>query len=152
MSIHKKVYSAIQQQLREQQEELEVIAQDLKKSLDEEGKSSAGDKHNTSRAMIHLEQEKIANQFQLIKNQIQQLNQMKEVSTKNASIGFGNLVKTTNYYFLLGISLGKINVEEIQVFCISMDSPVGRQFLGKKVSEKILFMQKEEEILQVLPE
>ena len=40
---------------------IETIMSENRKALEQESKSSAGDKHETGRAMLHLEMEKASN-------------------------------------------------------------------------------------------
>jgi transcription elongation GreA/GreB family factor len=134
--------------LKEKQGVLQSDALDLQNSLENEAKSSAGDKHNTSRAMIHIEQEKLGEQIYLVQQQINRLQQISK-SEPSEKIGFGSLVRTEKNYFLLGISLGKITFENKIVFCISMESPIGQLLLNKCKGDTIIFMQKEVDIEEV---
>ena len=42
-----------------------------------------------------------------------------------------------NYF--LAVGLGKVRLEKRVFFCTSMDSPIGRQLLGKTAGESFLF-------------
>ena len=55
--------------------------QSLLESLDSEGKSSAGDKHETGRAMIQLEREKLAQQRERNDQDIKTLDALKNKTT-----------------------------------------------------------------------
>jgi len=109
-----------------------------KNDLFSETKSSAGDKHETGRAMIQLEMEKAGQQLTII-------NQMKEVlvkiSIENTSkvICLGSLIKTNKATYYLAISAGKISVKGKDYYVVSTNSPIGKQLLGKKVGDTILF-------------
>ena len=127
----------IHQQLDEKMLELQRRFADLKSDLGSEHKSSAGDKHETSRAMTQLEQEKLSshlNQFQQQKETLSKID-----STNHKQIQFGSLIMTSNGIFFISIGLGKIEVDNQSVFCISPSSPVGQLFLGRKSGDTIQF-------------
>jgi hypothetical protein len=120
----------IQTKLEDKLATFQADAIDLKSSLENESKSSAGDKHNTSRAMIHIEQEKLGEQITLTQQQLQKIKQIL-ISPSPQKIGFGSFVQTNKVNFLLGLSLGKITIENELIYCISMESPIGQQLLNK---------------------
>jgi hypothetical protein len=138
----------IQQTLEDKLAAFQADAMDLKSSLENESKSSAGDKHNTSRAMIHIEQEKLGEQIGQTQQQLQKIQQIMNSNTSEL-IGFGSFVKTDAANFILGLSLGRIKIDEQLIFGISMESPIGQQLLNKKQGDLFSFMQKEVEIKEV---
>lgn len=109
-----------------------------KTSLFSETKSSAGDKHETGRAMLQLEMEKAS-------QQLTSINQMKEVlskiSTENTSdtVCLGSLILTSKANYYLSISIGKITINNIDYYAVSTNSPIGQQLLGKRVESTIPF-------------
>lgn len=139
------VLEHIQQTLEKKLVHFQNDANELKASLESESKSSAGDKHNTSRAMIHIEQEKLGEQIGQTQQQLQKAKQIMNANSTE-KIGFGSFIQTKTANFLLGISLGKITIGEEMVFCISMESPIGQILLNKSKGETFQFMQKEVEI------
>lgn len=137
-TVKKEITSVLETILLERLAELERYALDLKSSLESESKSTAGDKHDTSRAMVHLEQEKIQHQFQDLNLQLTQLNKISE-STIKGTITFGALVITETDIFLLGIGMGKQLIEGKVVYCVGTESPIGKLLIGKTVGDEILF-------------
>lgn len=117
--------------LRRQQE-------DLKESLRQETKSTAGDKYETSRAMLHMEQENIVVQLSVL---LQQKAIWDSMETREplhlAGIQSGNLIKTNKGFLFLGVALGKALIDGQQVFSISPESPLGKLLIGKKVNETV---------------
>ena len=81
---------------------------DLNSDLSSDHKSSAGDKHETGRAMTQLEQEKLAGQLSQLEQQKETLSKIAISSPKK--IQFGSLVSTSNGTFFMSIGLGKIEV------------------------------------------
>ena len=112
-----------------------LIFEEQKKSLQfaltSESKSSAGDKHETGRAMLQLEMEKAG-------QQLTSINQMKvildKISTENESevVCLGSVIITNKANYYLSISAGKLIVENEDYFAVSTNSPIGQQLLGKK--------------------
>ncbi len=103
---------------------------DIMESLKHETKSTAGDKYETSRAMLHMEQENIALQLSVLMQQKAVLDSM-ETSVNTATIQFGSLVKTNKGFIFLGVALGKALIENQSVFSISPESPLGKLLVGK---------------------
>lgn len=107
-------------------------------ALQSETKSSAGDKHETGRAMLQLEMEKVG-------QQLANIQQMKEVLAKidptksSKIIRLGSIVKTTKANFFIAVSVGKITVENVVYFAVSPSSPIGKQLLGKQEKENFNF-------------
>ena len=113
-----------------------------KKALHSETKSSAGDKHETGRAMLQLEMEKAGQQLVGINLLAEILDKVSiEKSTETACLG--SLIITTKATYFLAISVGKIAIENDDYFVISVQSPIGKQLLGKKVGDVISFNQAE---------
>ncbi len=118
--------------------ELKTMMKELSDAADSESKSTAGDKHETGRAMIQLEQEKLGKQ---LKDAEEQLAGFQKIDfTKNTlSVIHGSLVETNKGFFLIADSIGKIEVAGKTVFVISEKSPLALVFLSKKSSDRINF-------------
>lgn len=115
----------------------------LEKALDEsraemvsESKSTAGDKHETGRAMAQLEQEKLGRQVLNSRELKQAIAQIIPTKTHD-EIKFGSLVKATNGVFFFSVGIGKLDVEGESVFCLTLSSPLGNLLQGKRVGESI---------------
>jgi transcription elongation GreA/GreB family factor len=108
----------------------------LQESLFSQTKSSAGDKHETGRAMAQLEQEKLSHQLTETRKSIEGLRKINP-SENHDAIGFGSLVKTDRGYFFLSVGIGQIEIESIGVFCITAGSPLGQKLLGRTSGDNI---------------
>ena len=91
--------------------ELEIIADEVKSSLISDTKSSAGDKHETARAMVQLEQEKLNKQLGEFIQMKSTLNQINPTILHN-QVGMGSLIHNTLGWFFLSVGLGQISVKE----------------------------------------
>jgi hypothetical protein len=115
----------------------EIISSN-QKALLSETKSSAGDKHETGRAMLQLEMEKASQQLATVQQMKAVLN--KTTFENNSDlICLGSLIITDKGNYYLAISAGKIIIENKTYYAISANSPIGKQLLGKKVGETIPF-------------
>jgi len=135
--------------LKEKLDVLEKRKIELKNALKSESKSSAGDKHETGRAMIHLEREKLGNQIAMIEQDTLALRPLKN-HVKKTAISIGSAVHTdkANYYIAIAASPCKIDLKTY--FCISPLSPIGKLLIGKKTKEHITFNNTKSTILEIL--
>ncbi|HYG51948.1 MAG TPA: hypothetical protein VD905_13645, partial [Flavobacteriales bacterium] len=100
-----------------------------------ETKSTAGDKHETTRALMQLEQEKLHHQLHELVLQKNNLEKYSNVPAA-AKIRTGNLIETDRVYIYLSVGIGKLTVENIPVMVISPQSPLGAKFLGLGVNQQ----------------
>ena len=148
MSIKKNIHNNCLQSLEEKIVEVKNQITDLNQSFADEGKSSAGDKHETARAMAQLEVEKLhqqLHQFETQINVLKKLNPDFHSETIPIAIGTGSLIKTDKGNFFIAIPLGKI--EDVMV--ISAASPLGKEMIGKKAGEEVVFNGMEYKIKEI---
>ncbi|WP_336127461.1 3-oxoacyl-ACP synthase [Mesoflavibacter sp. CH_XMU1422-2] len=126
-----------------------AVIEDIKQSLQSETKSSAGDKHETGRAMLQLEREKAGHQLAEIEKTKQILSKINTESTYK-NIGLGSVVYTTTSNYFISISAGELKVEDDTFYAISANTPIGQLLLGKSVGDVINFRNLEFKITKVL--
>ena len=109
----------------------------LKESLGAESKSSAGDKHETGRAMIHLEQERV-------QDTVGRLEHMRGILIQRASqdkaiqrVSPGALVETTGPWVLVGVPLGKVQLPDALVLCVGAEAPLAQQWHGAQPGDQV---------------
>jgi len=107
-------------------------------ALTSEIKSSAGDKHETGRAMLQLEIEKAGQQLVSAKAMQETLAKI-NIAKSGKRVGLGSLVVTDKATYFLAISLGIITVDKTDFKIISLQSPLGNDLFGKGVGDEILF-------------
>jgi hypothetical protein len=118
------------------------------KALQSETKSSAGDKHETGRAMLQLEMEKAGQQLAGISLMKEVLAKV-DLSNVSKKIHLGSLIFTEKANYFLAISAGKLVVADKQYFAISVSSPIGQLLLGKQESDVIFFNGNQIKIIKV---
>lgn len=119
-----------------------------KTDLNSETKSSAGDKHETGRAMLQLEMEKLGEQYQNVLTQKQVLNKIDVSNSQLARIG--SVVVVNNNHYFLATSIGQVKLEDKIIMVVSINSPIGRLLLGKKKKDSFIFNGKEVQISDIL--
>ena len=122
--------------LHTRKRDLEQRLEELSSGAGNDSKSSAGDKHETARAMMQLEQEKLNRQLDELLQMEGQFMKINFESSGN-KIVIGTLVTTDKGHFLLSIPLGKVIFEEKEYMLLSPQSPLGKLMTGKKVGEVI---------------
>lgn len=122
----------------------------IEKSIHEESKSTAGDKHDTTRELMQQERNKAAqnlnNQMLIQKTLIQLLNNDGGKETG----GFGSLIQTDKGWIFIGLAIGKVLFEEIGVVCISPLSPLAQVLEGCKFNDSLSFNNVHYKIQKVL--
>lgn len=121
---------------------------EISEALTSETKSSAGDKHETGRAMLQLEREKLGAQLAEAEK-MQALLHKVRAQTISKSIGLGALVLTTGHCYFLSVSAGELTHDGQKVYCISPATPIGKLVFGKVEGDSFTFLNKEYKILTV---
>ncbi|NLR92186.1 GreA/GreB family elongation factor [Flammeovirga agarivorans] len=117
-------------------------------SANAETRSTAGDKHDTARAMAHLEKEKMGEQLSQNLQLLRVIEELKE--NDETTIGPGSLVMTNVGMYYLSISLGQVTFDNQLVFVISTQSPIGKLFVGKSQNDEVTFNGRKFTVKEVL--
>ena len=120
----------------------------LTDSRDADTKSSAGDKHETSRAKIQTE---IDQHYKQLINAQNQKNCLSNIDTKHihSKADVGSLIKTDKGFFFISTGWGRIQILDENYFVISIESPIGRLLKNKKKGDSIQFRNTAYDILGV---
>lgn len=136
------IIAEIQTQFKLLKDELKQELLDLQLSLQQETKSSMGDKYETQREMIQQEISRNQEQLAVLDDQIL----VSELNPKLDTIQNGNIVelilnKQTILIFI-GVSIGNVKYGNTSIIkTISLDSPLGKLLIGKKKGDKIILNQ-----------
>ena len=117
-------------------------------SANEEGKSSAGDKYETGRAMMHLEVEKNTSQLLQARQLLQLLTQINTFHTSTV-VQQGSLVTTSNGVYYIAIGAGLVTIDKEPYYVISLASPIGALLKGKQVGDEFAFNGKKIKVLKI---
>jgi hypothetical protein len=110
----------------------------IRQALNEETKSTAGDKHETGRAMMQLEQEKLSAQLAEVQ-QLRQVLDRTQLFDLPPGIGEGSLVLTSQGNYFIAISAGKVELEGRLYYLVSLASPIGAALAGKQAGDSVPF-------------
>jgi transcription elongation GreA/GreB family factor len=138
MNLKEELYSQCQLFVKNHLQTIQDIISSNQKALLSETKSSAGDKHETGRAMLQLEIEKAGQQLQSISLMNETLSKINLENTSTI-VHLGSLVKTNQATYFLSISAGQLIVAKKNYFAISVSSPIGKLLLGKQEKEEVSF-------------
>ena len=138
MNIKQKLYNHCQEFVTNKLQLIEKTIQSNKEALNSETKSSAGDKHETGRAMLQLEMEKAGQQLKVVQQMQTQISRI-DINSKNEIGCLGSLITTNTYSYYLAVSVGKVTIDSEDYFVISSNSPIGKLLLGKKKGDSISF-------------
>jgi transcription elongation GreA/GreB family factor len=107
-------------------------------SRDSDTKSSVGDKHETSRAKIQVEVDRLNRQLNNLKQQQNILSNIKWDKNFN-KVNIGALVETNKGTYFISIAAGKIQIENNDYYLISLASPIGQLLSGKSIGDDFKF-------------
>jgi len=136
MQLKQKIHAVCLQVVNKKIEALQNTLQELGEGALSDGKSSAGDKHETARAMMQLEQEKISRQLDELLIQKAALQKI-DITLISTQITKGSLVKTNKGYLFLSIALGKLMVDSVGIIVLSPQSPLGLKLMGLQAKSSV---------------
>jgi len=123
-------------------EQLQKEISELNNSVQSDTKSSAGDKHETSRAMIQQEIDFANHRLKELKESKTDLNKINPLNS-NAKINTGSLIETNIGTIYFALALGKIKYENAHLNVLSILSPIGALLKEKIIGDKIILNGKE---------
>ena len=138
LTLKSQLYTKCAEYIAQRMHTVQAAIDAASESGNDETKSSAGDKHETGRAMMQLEQEKNGKQLhevqelQKLLNKIDPLQQVTKVS-------LGSLVYTDKGNFYISISAGKLSLDSNIYFAISPVSPIAVKLMGLSAGDKMEF-------------
>ena len=138
LKIKEALFSQCESFVNKRLQTVEAVLSSNQKALQSETKSSAGDKHETGRAMLQLEMEKAGQQLVGI-TQMQVVLSKIDISKTSKNACLGSVIITAKVSYFLSISAGQLVVADKSYFAISVSSPIGKLLLGKQEKEVISF-------------
>lgn len=136
MNIKEELYKQCELFVNTKLQTIENTIKSNQEDLASETKSSAGDKHETGRAMLQLEMEKAGQQLQVVTEMKTTLARINIQENSNVC-KLGSIVKTNNINYFIAISAGKLTITGNNYYAVSTKSPIGRLLIGKKEKEEV---------------
>lgn len=117
-------------------------------SMQQEGKSTAGDKHNTARANMQLERERLGQSLRQLEQMSAQLDRipLEEIS---GPVRAGSLIHTTSGRFYLSIAVDAKVVGDKTFYMVGLSSPLAQAVLGKHQGDFYKLNSQEFRVLEV---
>lgn len=126
----------------------ETALQQAQEASNDDTKSSAGDKFETTREMM---QQDIARNKNLLfdgQHNLQLLKSLENIPVSD-TVRNGSLVVTSKGIFYVAVSAGQLKLDGQLVFAISAVSPIGQLLIGKKVGDTFSFNKNEYQIEKI---
>ena len=136
MTLKQKIYYHYLHGINEKISLLQQVLADLKESITNETKSTAGDKHETALAMLQIEQANISGQLNEMAAQKTILEKINPAIAATVVVN-GSLIKTNKGYFYMSIAAGKAVIESVAVIALSQQSPLGTKLTGLSAGDEI---------------
>ena len=138
MTIKEELYKACETFINKKLETVQDSISNIQESLISESKSSAGDKHETGRAMLQLEREKAGQQLTEIEKLKKSLYKIED-NTRSKTVRLGSVVYTTNANYYLAISAGEIMIGNAKFYAISPQTPIAQLLISKTDGDEVCF-------------
>ncbi|WP_420571137.1 3-oxoacyl-ACP synthase [Kordia sp.] len=138
MSVKEQLYTACLDIVNARQATIQSTFTGIQEAMLSETKSSAGDKHETGRAMLQLEREKLGNQLAEIQKVKEILFKVDASSTVSQGC-LGSVVYTSQANYFVSVSVGEITTNNSTFYAIATNTPIGKLLLGKKVGDTVTF-------------
>lgn len=120
-----------------------------RQASNDDTKSSAGDKYETTREMMQQEMDRNTKLLHEAAQQKISLQQIENVDTAKITKN-GSLILTSTGNFYISISAGELKYEGQSYFAVSQYAPIGKMFIGKSVGDEIIFNGKSYKIEAIL--
>lgn len=130
------IVAACRKVLEQRMEECRRTLSELQADLTSESKSTAGDKHETGRAMLHLEAEKEAARLKEAELLAQHWDRIDFIHPA-AEIIPGSWVHTDQGHFIISVPFGRIDISGTSFFLISPVSPLGQILQHKRKNDTV---------------
>lgn len=121
---------------------------EIKIAITSESKSSAGDKHETARALMQNHREQIGQRLKETEAMIRALQQI-DLENNYSVVRSGSLVWTNKGTFFISVAFGRLDTGHTAFYFISPQSPLAIAMMGKKPGDQFIFNHQEYRIVEV---
>ena len=119
-----------------------------KDAVANETKSTAGDKHDTSRSMMQLEQEKMGVQLKELQRQKKILDSI-ETAEPGSQFRLGSIVRTDRGNFFISVFARPVVIDNETFMPVSMQSPIAQLISRSKQGSDFIFNANAYKILSI---
>ena len=132
MNLKENILQQHQQLLQDKIDVFRDMITALTEDAQNDAKGSAGDKHETSLSMMHIEQEKLNHKLKEILAQKAIIDKI-DASANHTKIALGSLVQANGMLLFISAALPKITVDDKSIIAVSPQSPLGSKLMGNEV-------------------
>jgi len=127
----------------------ETALEQAREASNDDTKSSAGDKYETSREMMQQDIDRNKRLLMDAQDNMRILKSVELHTEKFDRIRHGSLVETNQGWFYISVSAGHLLADGKDVFAISPASPIGKLLLEKKIGDVFSFNEKNYKIISL---
>ncbi len=106
-------------------------------SANSDEKSSAGDKHETGRAMGQIDRDMNARQLEEAKRELEIIHSI-STESPHRKIGNGSVVVCADFIFFISLGLGTKTVDGNKIVFLSPSAPIAKSISGKKAGDELV--------------
>ncbi|MGJ1387631.1 hypothetical protein ACR782_15635 [Sphingobacterium spiritivorum] len=117
--------------------EIDTALVQAQESANDDTKSSAGDKYETSREMIQQDINRLQQQRAEVIRELDIINKIEQEGTEVGKLGA--LVVTDRFTYFVATSLGQLVIKGNKYAVVSAQSPIGKQLIGKEKGQDFEF-------------
>lgn len=129
---------------------IESALETARDSSNDDTKSSAGDKYETSREMIQQDINRYQKQLAEANKDLQQLVNIESIIDDATDVArVGSLVQTNVALYLIATSIGAVKIGDSNIFVISPASPIGQLLIGKKIGNSFVFNNVNQKVIAI---
>jgi len=132
MTLKQQILQRYKEMLQDRIDVFQDMISGLTIDAQNDAKGSAGDKHETTLSMMHLEQEKLNHKLKEILEQKAILDRIAAFQT-HKKVSLGSLVKANGMLLFISTALPKLSIENKTIFALSPQSPLGSKLMGNEV-------------------
>jgi len=140
-NIKSRIHEVLVEELEFKVDSYKGIISTIKESKNDDTKSSAGDKFETGREMMQVELDKAEMQLNKVNYSLEILNQIKD-KPKSETVEIGSLVVCDSGTYYISIGHGKVMVDGVKYYAISLASPIGQLLSRKRIGDDVKFNNK----------
>jgi hypothetical protein len=144
------VWNALDRLLEKNIQDIQQNLNSIEHAKTQETKSSVGDKFETGRAMLQIEEDKLLGQLKRNKNYLLQLQVYMQNDKKHETVQEGSLVVCDKGTFFIGLGLGKLKLDNCELFAVSIAAPFSKQIIGLREGSTFSIKQKQFMISEIL--
>ncbi len=148
MGIKDQLFIQCGQYVEERLERISTVLKDLESDLENETKSSAGDKYETGREMINAEWNKLSLHLSEFKK-LEAILKVAKSRHSSKNIQLGSLVKTNIANYFICIPAGQIQLKNEKFYAVGANSPIAKLLLNKTKGDEFPFNGNQVKILEV---